>query len=77
MPGVLYNDNPSSDPARKVPRIPYVAEEHRLPIPAVNAAWDGRYVSLFAHPEATRDHEGRVTYGSLGVVRSPARPWPP
>ncbi|MGW3345650.1 hypothetical protein ACWDA3_20260 [Nonomuraea rubra] len=71
MPGVLYNDNPSSDPARKVPRIPYVAEEHRLPIPAVNAAWDGRYVSLFAHPEATRDREGRVTYGSLGVVRSP------
>jgi hypothetical protein len=71
MPGVLYNDNPSSDPARKVPRIPYVAEEHRLPVPAVNAAWDGRYVSLFAHPEATRGHDGRVTYGSLGVVRSP------
>lgn len=71
MPGVLYNDNPSSDPARPVPHIGYVCEEHRLPVPAVNAAWDGRYVSLFAHPKAVRDWDGGVAYGSLGVVRSP------
>ncbi|TMR33733.1 hypothetical protein ETD85_18920 [Nonomuraea zeae] len=71
MPGVLYNDNPSSDPSRKVPHIGYVCEEHRLPIPAVNAAWDDRYVSLFAHPEATRAEDGTVAYGSLGVVRAP------
>ncbi|MEV0614276.1 hypothetical protein AB0I81_13200 [Nonomuraea sp. NPDC050404] len=73
MPGVLYNGNPSSDPARKVPRIErgFVCEEHRLPIPAVNAAWEDRYVSVFAHPEPVRDRDGRVTYGSLGLVRSP------
>ncbi|MFC5828223.1 hypothetical protein [Nonomuraea insulae] len=68
MPGVLYNGNPSSDPNRKVPRVGFVGEEHRLPIPAVNAAWDDRYVSLFAHPEATRDRDGKVTYGSLGIL---------
>ncbi|WP_433440539.1 hypothetical protein [Nonomuraea sp. CA-141351] len=72
MPGVLYNDNPSSDPSREVPHIGYVCEEHRLPIPAVNAAWDDRYVSLFAHPEPARSEEdGTVAYGSLGVIRSP------
>ncbi|MGP3960691.1 hypothetical protein ACTWPT_32245 [Nonomuraea sp. 3N208] len=74
MPGVLYNGNPSSDPDRRVPRIDrggYVCEEHRLPIPAVNAAWDGRYVSLFAHPTARRAQDGTVAYDSLGVVRSP------
>ncbi|GAB2910036.1 hypothetical protein ACFMQL_25425 [Nonomuraea fastidiosa] len=72
MPGVLYNDNPSSDPAREVPHIGFVCEEHRLPIPAVNAAWDGRYLSLFAHPGPVRDEEdGSVAYGSLGAVRAP------
>ncbi|GAA3534559.1 hypothetical protein GCM10022419_012520 [Nonomuraea rosea] len=77
MPGVLYNGNPSSDPDRRVPRIGdrpgdgFVCEEHRLPVPAVNAAWDDRYVSLFAHPEATRAADGTVAYGSLGVVRAP------
>ncbi|MEO3805052.1 hypothetical protein [Nonomuraea sp. B1E8] len=71
MPGVLYNGNPSSDPRKRVPREGFVGEEHRLPIPAVNAAWDGRYVSLFAHPTATRLSDGTVAYGSLGVVRSP------
>ncbi|MET8865177.1 hypothetical protein ABZW11_19755 [Nonomuraea sp. NPDC004580] len=72
MPGVLYNDNPSSDPSREVPHVGFVCEEHRLPVPAVNAAWDGRYVSLFAHPEPVRDErDGTVAYGSLGVVRAP------
>ncbi|MEV4172899.1 hypothetical protein [Nonomuraea sp. NPDC049709] len=75
MPGVLYNGNPSSDPHRRVPRIErgggFVCEEDRLPIPAVNAAWDGRYVSLFAHPEPARsERDGTVAYGSLGVIRS-------
>ncbi|MEV5499908.1 hypothetical protein AB0M50_31370 [Nonomuraea fuscirosea] len=74
VPGVLYNDNPSSDPARTVPHIAggLVVEEHRLPVPAVNAAWDGRYVSLFAHPEPDRSRgDGGVAYGSLGLLRSP------
>ncbi|GAA2205218.1 hypothetical protein GCM10009850_007570 [Nonomuraea monospora] len=72
MPGVLYNDNPSSGPDRQVPHLGYVCEEHRLPIPAVNAAWDDRYLSLFAHPEAIRDEDGKVAYGSLGVLPGPA-----
>ncbi|SEF83705.1 hypothetical protein SAMN05444920_101803 [Nonomuraea solani] len=73
MPGVLYNGNPSSDPRRQIPRIDqgFVCEEDRLPIPAVNAAWDDRYVSLFAHPEPARHQDGSVSYGSLGLVRSP------
>ncbi|MFF4622086.1 hypothetical protein [Nonomuraea jabiensis] len=75
MPGVLYNGNPSSDPHRRVPRVEpgggFVCEQDRLPIPAVNAAWSGRYVSLFAHPAPRRDAEGKVTYDSLGVIRSP------
>ncbi|MEV4017900.1 hypothetical protein AB0J35_46150 [Nonomuraea angiospora] len=75
MPGVLYNGNPSSDPRRRVPRVEpgggFVCEQDRLPIPAVNAAWSGRYVSLFAHPAPRRDAEGKVTYDSLGVIRSP------
>ncbi|MEV4110417.1 hypothetical protein [Nonomuraea sp. NPDC049695] len=71
MPGVLYNDNPSSDPDRRVPHLGYVCEEHRLPVPAVNAAWDDRYISLFAHPEPARAADGTVRYGSLGVMRSP------
>ncbi|MEQ4719535.1 hypothetical protein [Nonomuraea sp. B19D2] len=72
MPGVLYNGNPSSDPRRRVPRIEpgggFVCEEDRLPVPAVNAAWDDRYVSLFAHPTARRAADGTVTYDSLGVL---------
>ncbi|WP_171074317.1 hypothetical protein, partial [Nonomuraea basaltis] len=77
MPGVLYNGNPSSDPCRRVPRIGpepgdgFVCEEHRLPIPAVNAAWNDRYVSLFSHPTVRRAQDGTVTYDSLGVMRSP------
>ncbi|MBF8184608.1 hypothetical protein ITP53_02370 [Nonomuraea sp. K274] len=77
MPGVLYNGNPSSDPRRRVPRIGpepgdgFVCEEHRLPIPAVNIAWDDRYVSLLAHPTPRRAPDGSVAYGSLGVVRAP------
>ncbi|MEQ7127764.1 hypothetical protein ABN034_25040 [Actinopolymorpha sp. B11F2] len=82
IPGVVYNDNPSADPARDVPRIGrtpgggFVCEEHRLPIPAVNVEWVGRdglrYLSVHVLPSYVEDAEGRVHYGSLGVRRTPA-----
>ncbi|WP_327581567.1 hypothetical protein OHA25_37060 [Nonomuraea sp. NBC_00507] len=71
IPGVLYNGNPSSDPALEVPRSGFVCEEHRLPIPAVNAAWDGQYVTLYAQPVARRAADGTVAYGSLGILDGP------
>ena len=45
VPHLLYNDNPSASSERVVPHIGSVpgkgtiAEEHRLPIPAVNLEW--------------------------------------
>lgn len=77
IPQVLYNNNPSADPGRIVPKLgrgadgALVVEEHRLPIPAVNAEWrtaDGpRYFTLFSLPSYAEDAAGRVAYGSLGA----------
>ncbi|NIK57719.1 hypothetical protein [Kribbella shirazensis] len=79
VPGLIYNDNPSADPARAVPRVGptpgggFVAEEDRLPIPGVNLEWrDGRerrWLSVFSRPRPRRSGDGQVRYGSLGVVR--------
>ncbi|WP_165550088.1 hypothetical protein [Kribbella speibonae] len=79
VPGLIYNDNPSADPARAVPRIGptpgggFVAEEDRLPIPGVNLEWrDGRerrWLSVFSRPQARRSGDGQVRYGSLGAIR--------
>lgn len=74
MPQVLYNNNPSADPNRVVPKLgpgdgTLVVEEHRLPIPGVNVEWVDRYLTLFAIPSYREDAEGRVTYGSLGAAR--------
>ncbi|WP_165547236.1 hypothetical protein [Kribbella sindirgiensis] len=79
VPGLIYNDNPSADPARAVPRIGptpgggFVAEEDRLPIPGVNLEWrDGRerrWLSVFSRPQARRSGDGQVRYGSLGTIR--------
>jgi hypothetical protein len=79
MPGLIYNDNPSADPARAVPRIGpapgggFVAEEDRLPIPGVNLEWragpERRRLSVFSRPEARQSGDGQVRYGSLGVIR--------
>lgn len=77
IPHNIYNDNPSADPARIVPHIGkaegggLLVEEHRLPIPGVNAEWEesgeSRYVTLFSVP-AIRDGEDSE-YWSLGVMR--------
>lgn len=79
VPGLIYNDNPSADPARAVPRIGptpgggFVAEEDRLPIPGVNLEWrDGRerrWLTVFSRPQARRSGDGQVRYGSLGAIR--------
>jgi hypothetical protein len=79
LPGLIYNDNPSADPARPVPRVGptpgggFIAEEDRLPIPGANLEWrEGkgrRQLSLFTIPEPRRSVGGTVRYSSLGVVR--------
>ncbi|HEY8456802.1 MAG TPA: hypothetical protein VIL34_14525 [Actinopolymorphaceae bacterium] len=77
IPGVLYNDNPSADPSRDVPRVGvvpgggFVCEEHRLPIPGCNLEWDGgRFLTLLSPPAYREDTAGVVTYGSMGAVRT-------
>lgn len=52
IPGVVYDNNQAADPERVVPKLDggLVVEEHRLPIPGINAEWDGRYLSLLAEP---------------------------
>ncbi|WP_327636641.1 hypothetical protein OHB24_42435 [Kribbella sp. NBC_00482] len=79
VPGLIYNDNPSADPARAVPRIGptpgggFVAEEDRLPIPGINLEWregrERRWLSVFSRPQARRSGDGQVRYGSLGAIR--------
>ncbi|WP_329001849.1 hypothetical protein OHA18_02375 [Kribbella sp. NBC_00709] len=79
IPGLIYNDNPSADPARAVPRVGpapgggFVAEEDRLPIPGMNLEWrtgrERRWLSLFSRPEPRRSGDGQVRYGSLGAIR--------
>ena len=76
IPHLIYNDNPSADPSRTVAHIGntdglgIIAEEHRLPIPAVNIEWDGgksfNYITVMSVPQvvtgADRD------YWSLGAL---------
>ena len=56
IPMSLYNDNPSTPPERLAPHFPPVAgaslvlEESRLPIPAVNAEWDGVFFTWLLLP---------------------------
>jgi len=58
-PGVLYNDNPSSErlTAHFPPAGPasLMLEESRLPIPGVNAEKDGVFLSLFSVPGPGRE----------------------
>ena len=75
IPHVIYNDNPSADPATVVPHIGkepgkgVIVEEHRLPIPGVNLEWNGEKTScltLLSVPQvvtgADRD------YWSIGAL---------
>ncbi|AFH63243.1 hypothetical protein ACVNS2_21520 [Paenibacillus caseinilyticus] len=82
IPHMLYNDNPSSDPQRIVPKLGrghgrgVICEEHRLPIPGVNVEWQEGMESegtsycftLFSVPSCSETEEGTVRYGSLGAI---------
>lgn len=77
LPHVLYNDNPSASPDRVVPHIGnrpgdgMIAEEHRLPIPAVNLEWREKgefyFLTLFSIPEVKTGED--EDYWSLGILR--------
>ncbi|MBW7460704.1 hypothetical protein K0U00_42230, partial [Paenibacillus sepulcri] len=77
IPHMIYNNNPSSDPRRIVPKLGaeegFICEEHRLPIPCVNVEWtekeESSYISLFSEPSLAYTEEGDGNYGSLGVLR--------
>lgn len=77
LPNMIYNDNPSAVPEKIVPHIGeeagggIIVEEHRLPIPAVNAEWKQdqvpSYVTLFCIPDVVTGDERE--YWSLGIVK--------
>lgn len=79
IPHMVYNNNPSADPNRKVPRLGvgpekgFICEEHRLPIPCVNAEWadegQQKYFSFFTIPSYVELADGSVHYGSIGAYR--------
>ncbi|UQZ81811.1 hypothetical protein SK3146_00967 [Paenibacillus konkukensis] len=79
IPHMIYNNNPSSDPQRIVPKLGegagrgFLCEEHRLPIPAVNAEWregeQARFLTLFSLPSYVETPDGKVHYGSLGALQ--------
>ncbi|MBB3126172.1 hypothetical protein FHS19_000826 [Paenibacillus rhizosphaerae] len=80
IPHMIYNNNPSADPARLVPRLGvgefqgFICEEHRLPIPCVNVEWEEdkghqRSFTLFSLPSYIESEDGTVHYGSLGAYR--------
>lgn len=84
IPHMIYNNNPSADPARIVPRLGvgegkgFLCEEHRLPIPCVNSEWrekDGcrRYLSFYSLPDYVESPDGTVCYGSMGAYRRDGR----
>lgn len=77
IPHLIYNDNPSADPAKVVPHVGteagggIVVEEHRLPVPAVNVEWkeEGEfpYLTLCTLPKVTLGIDRE--YWSIGVLR--------
>ena len=76
IPHLIYNDNPSADASRTVPHIGtseglgIIAEEHRLPIPAVNLEWEdsgaGRYFTLLSVPQVRTGDD--TDYWALGAL---------
>ncbi|MBD0378647.1 hypothetical protein [Paenibacillus sedimenti] len=88
IPHMIYNNNPSSDPNRVVPRLGvgsgkgFICEEHRLPIPCVNVEWadpvdpaetGARYFTMFSIPNYVETADGTVHYGSLGAIQEESR----
>lgn len=78
IPHMIYNDNPSANPNKIVPHLGntpgegVIAEEHRLPVPAVNAEWEDEgvfyYVTLLSRPAVVSGDDR--DYWSLGVLRA-------
>lgn len=76
IPHVLYNDNPSAAPERVVahlghtPGLGHLCEEHRLPIPAVNAWWlspqGGADLTVLSMPQVRTGED--EDYWSLGAL---------
>lgn len=83
IPHMIYNNNPSADPDRVVPKLGagpgrgFICEEHRLPIPCVNVEWTDSfgagYFSLFSVPAYVETADGKVQYGSLGALQNEGR----
>ncbi|MDF2646010.1 MAG: hypothetical protein K0Q73_1815 [Paenibacillus sp.] len=83
IPHMIYNNNPSADPSRVVPRLGlgpdkgFICEEHRLPIPCVNVEWseaaEARFISLFSVPAYMESADGVMHYGSLGAIQEEDR----
>ncbi|MCY9656706.1 hypothetical protein P5G65_10645 [Paenibacillus chondroitinus] len=82
IPHMIYNNNPSSDPNRIVPRLGvepglgFICEEHRMPIPCVNVEWEEeetRFLTLFSIPDFVETEDGVVHYGSLGAIQEESR----
>lgn len=80
IPHMIYNNNPSADPARLVPHLGlgegkgFICEEHRLPIPCVNVEWreEGgceRFLTMFSLPSYIELPDGTVHYGSIGAYK--------
>ncbi|MCA0758638.1 hypothetical protein KP806_26645 [Paenibacillus sp. N4] len=81
IPHMIYNNNPSADPARLVPHLGagegkgFICEEHRLPIPCVNVEWTEkgdewrRFLTMFSLPSYIELPDGTVHYGSLGAYK--------
>jgi hypothetical protein len=77
LPHCLYNDNPSADPERIIPKVGtvpgggYIAEEHRLPIPGLNIQWRSEdlfpYISIFAEPSNVSDDFD--SFWTLGLLK--------
>ena len=80
IPHMIYNNNPSADPARLVPHLGlgehkgFICEEHRLPIPCVNVEWreeecGERFLTMFSLPSYIELPDGTVHYGSIGAYK--------
>jgi hypothetical protein len=80
LPGVVYDNNRAADPERVVPKLDggLVVEEHRLPIPGINAEGGGRYLSLLADPvggSLGAELSDRLTLLAMsGVIRFNGKP---
>lgn len=71
IPHLIYNNNPSAAADRVVPKLEHglICETHRMPIPGINIECDSRYLSCFIEPSYDETADGRVHYGSMGVLQ--------